>query len=242
MSRFVRVQLTNAATAFALASVLSVTTAPLAAQVVGRVPEEAVLKDLFDGQRLGVFGGWLTTGLDPVGVRAHSGPIAGVRYTVLMASPLYFSMRLFGVRTEHNVLVPSAPAAARRAGTASGNLLGFDSGFELALTGERAWRGVQPLLTGGVGFITGALNSFDAGGYSPGVSALYSYGLAMRFPTGQNGELRADVGWLVHQMRYPSTFRTEFSGDGAPLRATGTLTPLTSNRAMTLAWTWGIFR
>ncbi len=227
------------------AALLLAAGAPLAAaraQVVGRLPGDAVMKDLFDGQRIGAFGGWLTTGLDPVGVRAKSGPIAGIRYSVLMSSPMYFSMRLFGVKTDHDVLLPNEPVGSRRAGTASANQIGFDAGFELSLTGERTWRGVQPLLTGGFGFILGAANQFDAGGYSPGGSALYSYGLAARFPTGRNGELRADVGWMVHQMRYPNAFRTTLAGDDPPLRPTGTMTPLVSNRAMTVAWTVGIFR
>lgn len=212
------------------------------AQVVGRLPENAIMTDLFDGQRIGPFGGWLTTGLDPVGVRANSGPIAGIRYTVPMAGPMYFAAKVFGVATDHDVMLPNAPAANRRAGTASANQLGFDVGFELALTGRRAWRGVQPLLTAGIGVIAGAGNHFDAGGYSPGASGLYSYGLAARFPTGRNGELRADLGWMIHQIRYPSAFRTTHAGDDKPLRATGTLTPLTSNRALTLSWTWGVFR
>jgi len=212
------------------------------AQVVGRLPENAIMTDLFDGQRIGPFGGWLATGSDPVGVGANSGPIAGVRYTVPMAGPMYFAARVFGVATDHNVMLPNASAANRRAGTASGNQLGFDVGFELALTGRRAWHGVQPLLTAGVGVIAGVGNQFDAGGYSPGASGLYSYGLAARFPTGQSGELRADVGWMIHQVRYPSAFRTTHAGDDPPLRATGSLTPLTSNRAMTLSWTWGVFR
>ena len=212
------------------------------AQVVGRLPERAVMEDLFDGQRMGPFAGWLVTGVDPVGVRAHSSPIAGVRYTVMMTSPLYFTMRLFGVKADHDVLLPNAPAANRRAGTASGNLIAFDAGFELALTGERSWRGVQPLVTGGLGVIAGVANRFDAGGYSPGGSALYSYGFAARFPTGRNGELRADFGWLVHQMRYPNAFRSSLSGTDAALRPSGTMTPLVSNRAVTVAWTWGVFR
>ena len=49
--------------------------APAAAQVVGKLPEKSTLQDLNDGQRWGVFGGWLTTGRDPVGIRGKSAPI-----------------------------------------------------------------------------------------------------------------------------------------------------------------------
>lgn len=127
------------ATAVAIAGTVGLAHPAIAeAQVVGRMPENAIMTDLFDGQRVGAFAGWLTTGLDPVGVRLNSGPIVGVRYTVLMSGPVYFAAKVFGVATDHNVLLPNATAANRRAGTASGNQLGFDVGFELALTGQRA--------------------------------------------------------------------------------------------------------
>jgi hypothetical protein len=118
----------------------------------------------------------------------------------------------------------------------------MDVGFEVALTGERSWRGFQPLVNAGLGLIGGAWNDFDSGGYQPGTSALYTYGLAARFPTGRNGELRADIGWLVHQVRYPSAFRTTPLGNDVALRPGGSTTPLTTSRAITVSWTWGIFR
>ncbi len=209
--------------------------------VVGRLPQDAVLKDLHDGQRIGPFAGWLVTGRDPVGVRAKPAPMVGLRYDVFVSNPFYFTARAFVVPSSHDVYLPAAPVANNRAGTASANQFGVEAGFEVALTGERSWRGVQPLVNMGVGLITGAGNGFDAGGYKPGVSALYSLGLAARIPTGRNGEFRADFGWMVHQVRYPNRFRNSV-GDNPPLRPTGSLTPLTTDRAVTVGWTWGVFR
>jgi hypothetical protein len=225
----------------ALALILSAPVS-LGAQVVGRLPEQAVLTDLAEGQRFGAFGGWLTTGRDPVGVHGKSAPIFGVRYDTPMSGPVYFSSRLFGVVSQHDVYVPNAPEASRRSGTASTNQIGMDLAFDLSLTGQRAWRGVQPLVHLGVGFMAGLGKNFDAGGYAAGASVLYSYGLATRFTTSRNSELRADLGWLIYQMRYPSTFRTTTVEGDTPLRAEGSMTPLTTNRAITLSWTWGVFR
>jgi hypothetical protein len=212
------------------------------AQVVGRLPEEAVITELVDGQRAGVFAGWLTTGRDPVGVRGKSAPIVGVRYDVPMSGPVYFSSRVFAVKSEHDVYDPNAPEDDRRRGTASTNQVGMDAAFDLSLTGQRAWRGIQPSIRGGIGFMAGVGNNFDAGRYATGTSVLFSYGFGSRFITSRNSELRADVNWLIYQVRYPNAFRSTTVEGDTPLRATGTMTPLTSNRAITLSWTWGIFR
>jgi hypothetical protein len=223
----------------ALALLLAV---PLDAQVIGRLPEQAVLADLSDGQRIGAFAGWLTTGRDPVGVGGKSAPIFGLRYDTPMSGPVYFSTRLFGVKSEHDVLDPNAPEDDRNRGTASTNQVGLDVAFDLSLTGQRAWRGLQPLLHAGLGFMVGVGNHFDAGRYATGGSVLFSYGLGGRYTTSRNSELRADLGWLVYQVRYPNAFRTTTVEGDTPLRATGSMTPLTTNRAITLSWTWGVFR
>lgn len=212
------------------------------AQVQGRLPAQSVLRDINESQRFGVFTGWLTTSADPVGVRGHSAPMLGVRYDVLMGSPAYFSMRAFAVKSDHDVVNPNLPSANRVVGTASNNQLAFDASFHLSLTGARAWRGVQPLVHVGIGAIAGVANQFDEGKYAPGASVLYSYGLATRFPTGKNGEFRADLGWLIYQMRYPTAFRTTTAVNDVAPRPHGSMTPLTSNRAITVSWTWGIFR
>jgi hypothetical protein len=219
-------------------------TLPLAAraQVVGRLPSETVIKDLDGNMRFGAFAGWLTTGRDPVGVRGKSAPIIGVRYDTPMAGPVYFSTRLFGVKSEHDVYDPNLPADSRYVGTAETNQLGMDAALDVSLTGTRSWRGIQPLVRLGAGFITGVGNHFDQAQYATGTSVLYSYGLGVRFTTSRNSELRADANWLIYQVRYPQVFRTSSASDNKPLRAEGSLTPFTTNRALTLSWTWGVFR
>lgn len=231
-----RAWLSAAAAACALA-------APASAQtVVGRVPTDAVMRDVEGGQRFGTFIGWLDTGADPVGVRAHASPILGVRYGVPMAGPMYFAMRLYTTASDRDVFVADTAPGGRRAGTASANQLGFDAQFELALTGQRSWHGVQPLVTGGLGIITGVANHFDAAKYAPGASLTYLLGVGARFHTGRNGELRADAGWMVHQMRYPRLYQSPPTVDVKALRPTGTLTPLVTNRSVTVSWTWRVFR
>ena len=219
--------------------------APATAQdVVGKLPPQSTLQDLNDGQRWGLFAGWLTTGRDPVGIRGKSAPIFGARYDLLMGSPAYLSMRLYGVKSTHDVINPNAPSAARFSGaTAASNQIGGDVSVELSLTGERTWHGLQPLTRLGLGFISGVVgNSFDIGGYKPGTSIVYLYGLGARWPMGKNADFRVDANWMVYQVRYPQAYRISTGVDTTSVRGSGTLTPLTSNRAITASWTWGIFR
>ena len=228
---------------FGFVVALMVAALPARAQdVVGKLPAQSTLQDLNDGQRLGVFAGWLTTGRDPVGIRAHSTAIMGVRYDLLMGAPAYLSMRLYGLHSTHDVVDPSLSSNNRFAGTASANQVGADASVEVSLTGERTWHGMQPLTRLGVGFISGIANHFDVGKYTPGTSVVYLYGLGARFPMGKNADFRVDANWMVYQVRYPQSFRLTTAADTIPVRGSGSLTPMTTNRALTASWTWGVFR
>jgi hypothetical protein len=216
--------------------------APAAAQqVVGTLPTESKISDLYDGQRFGTFVGWMTTGLDPVGVRAQSAPIVGIRYDVLMGSPAYFTLRLYGMTSSHEVVDPTRPANNRLHGTATNRVVGGDASVEVSLTGDRAWHGIQPLTRLGLGVISGVANHFDATGYAPGASVVYLIGTGVRWSLRPNLDMRTDLNWMVHQMRYPEAFKFGTSGDTAVIRS-GTMTPLVTNRAVTVSFTWGIFR
>lgn len=225
----------------ALAATVVLAAPVTAQQVVGTLPTESKITDMYDGQRFGTFFGWMTTGLDPVGVRAQSSPIVGVRYDVLMGSPAYFTLRMYGMSSSHEVVDPTRPAANRLHGTATNRVIGGDASIEVSLTGDRAWHGIQPLTRLGLGVISGVANHFDATGYAPGASIVYLIGSGVRWTLRPNMDVRADLNWMVHQMRYPEAFRFGTSGDTAVIRS-GTLTPLVTNRAVTVAFTWGIFR
>ena len=216
--------------------------AAAAQDVVGHLPDQSVIRDLNDGMRAGWFAGWMTTGRDPVGVRAHSAPIVGIRYDLLMGSPAYLSMRVYGIKSTHDVYDPTRPGASRYVGTAPSNHVGADASVELSLVGERTWHGFQPLVRGGLGVIAGVANRFDQGSYAPGISMVYLWGAGVRIPVFKNSDIRIDANYMVHQVRYPNAFRFATASDTIPLRGSGSMTPLTVDRAITASWTWGVFR
>ena len=102
--------------------------------------------------------------------------------------------------------------------------------------------GFQPLVRGGLGVIAGVANHFDQGSYAPGVSMVFLWGAGVRIPVARNSDIRIDANYMIHQVRYPNAFRFATASDTIAVRPTGSMTPLTVDRAITASWTWGVFR
>ena len=219
---------------------LAAPTALLAAQAVGSLPGKSPYEDLRGGQQLGIEGGYLSTARDPVGVGPKSGPYVGLRYDFHAGGPAYLTSRVFGVATSRDVLDFTKKRGFRNVGSRSSTLLGADGGLALALTGNRSWHRFQPMLQSSLGFASGIGDKVDVSKYSFGTRFYLTGGLGARYITGPRSELRGDITWFFWQLKYPETFRST-EGDSVSLRPTGSLSPWTRNRAMTLSWTWGIF-
>jgi hypothetical protein len=224
----------------ALASCL-LPAAPLAGQAVGSLPEKSPYVDLRGGQRFGLEGGYLWTARDPAGVGPQSGPYAGLRYDFLAGGPAYITSRLFGASTVRDVLDYTRKRSVRNVGTQSSTLVGLDGGLGLSLTGARSWHGWQPLLQGGLGFVTAVGDKPDVSHYSFGTRFYLSYGFSARYIISRNSELRGDLTWFLWQLKYPDTYRST-DGDPIAIQPTGSLSPWTAGRALTVSWSWGIFR
>lgn len=224
-----------------LAVPLTFAPAALCAQAVGTLPEGSPYLDLRGGQRAGIDIGYLSTGSDPAGVGPKSAAYVGLNYELHASGPVYLTSHLFGASTDRRMLDYTKKASVRDVGNRSSVLIGADAGLALALTGDRTWHGVQPLVHVGAGVVLGATDKRDVSQYAFGTHLLLSYGLGARWVTGPNSELRADVTWFSWQLKYPELYRST-EGDPVAIRATGSLTPWVRNRAMTLSYALGIFR
>lgn len=225
----------------ALVAVLALGAGALGAQTVGSLPEKSPFTDLRDHQRLGVVAGYLVTGRDPVGVNPKSASFFGVRYDLYAGGPVYLTGRLFAAPSERDVLDYTKRAAFRRVGTQDCTIFGSDVGLTVALTGDRSWHGVQPLVHFGVGIAGGLGDRKDVSNFTFSPTVALSYGFGARWVTGRNSELRADVAWMYWQVKYPELYRST-EGDPVAIYPTGSLSPYTGNRAVTVSWTFGIFR
>ena len=227
-------------TAFALAALVALAPA-LHAQVVGTLPDQSPYLDIQDGQRLSVVAGWLQTGHDAVGVNAKSAPMYGVRYDLSIGGAAYISGVLFGASTDRTVLDYTKAVAHRDIGTHSLALIDGSAQLGLSLTGRRTWHRLQPLIYIGAGVVSGLGDTFDVSDDIFGTSFQFSYGAGLRFVASRNSEFRLDIQQYWWELKYPPLYRST-QGDPVAIKPTGSLSSWTANTALTLGWTFYMFR
>ena len=193
--------------ALGTAAAVSLAAAPAAAQV-GHLPQESPFEDIEFRQGIDVFAGWWRAGKDPAGVAPQSGPMLGVRYDLLLGGPAYLTTRLGTIASERTVLDPARPAGDRVIGTEKRPMTFFDLGITTALTGQKTWHQLQPLLHVGAGGITN-FKGEDLGGFKVGTSFAFAYGAGVKWVPGGRLAYRADVGGQLYRVRYPDRYFTE---------------------------------
>jgi hypothetical protein len=107
--------------------------------------------------------------------------------------------------TERTVIDPARPAGEREIGTLQRPMWFFDLGITTALTGQKTWHGLQPLLTLNGGAISN-FESEDVGGFKVGTSFAFSYGAAVKWVPGGRFAYRADVGGQMYRINYPNRY------------------------------------
>ena len=185
--------------------------APARAQV-GYEPPESPFRDLEYRQELTAFGGYYQASGDDAGVAPRSGPASGLRYELRIGGPAQLMVRATRVESERRLINPAAPPASRGLGVRSQALYIADVGISVNLTGQKSYRGLVPVLNGGIGLASDFQNRADAqtdstpGGYKFGTPFALSFGGGVRYTRGGRFQLRADVGDFLYQIKYPNAF------------------------------------
>ena len=179
--------------------------APAAAQDVGHTPEASPFRDLPYRQELTVFGGYFLAAEDPAGVAPKSGPMTGARYEIRIGGPAQFYARAAVALSERDVVNPRLAPGARELGSESVTLGLADVGISLNLTGQRSWRGIVPVVSGGAGIATD-FASPDVGGFRLGTPFAITLGAGVRWTSGGNWQVRADVTDYLYQVKYPPLY------------------------------------
>ena len=208
---------TAALRALRAALLLAAAAAPAGAQDVGHTPEESPFRDLPYRQELTFFGGYFLPARDPAGVAPRSGPMAGARYEIRIGGPAQFYARTAVALSERNVVNPRLAPGARELGTESVTLGLADVGISLNLTGQRSWRGIVPVVSGGAGIATD-FASPDIGGFRLGTPFALTFGGGVRWVSGGNLQLRVDVTDHMYQVKYPSTYYLTPTAGEDPVR------------------------
>lgn len=227
-----------------LALILAASASPLAAQGVdvGYPPPRSPFEDLEYKQEATVFGGYYLAGKDPAGVAPRSGPMVGVRYEVGVGGPAQIVARLSTVMSERRVINPVEPAVSRDLGVRSWPVYLADFGMSLNLTGQRSWRGVVPVLYGGIGLASDAGKKAEDDPYRLGTTFAFSVAGGLRIVPGGRFQLRADVGTWFYQIKYPSEYYSLTSDNTAVLDNDQAKNFWKRNLGLTLGGSYLLFR
>jgi len=194
-----------AAAVLALTASTALLARPAAAQV-GHAPAASPFEDLEFRQAVTLQGGWFSASGGPAGVAPRGGALGGVQYDLLVGGPAFLTVRLREVASERTVIDPARDAGDRVIGTEQRPLTLLDVGLSVALTGQKTYRRLVPLVHVGAGAASN-FQGTDPGGFRFGTRLALAYGAGLRWvPQGRRLAYRADVGWHMYQMRYPASY------------------------------------
>lgn len=200
--------MTRRLTVAAAAAVALGAPAAARAQEVGYPPARSPFEDLEFRQNLSVVGGYFNASKDPAGVAPRGGTMLGVEYDLGFGGPVLLTTRVRSVLSERTAIDPARPAGARVLGTEQRPVTIADVGLTLALTGQRSFHRLVPLLHAGAG-VASNLEGADPGGFTFGTSFAFAYGLGVRYvPRASRVGFRADLGNTLYRVRYPAGYAT----------------------------------
>ncbi len=222
------------------AAMLAFRLTPLAAQV-GSVPDKSPYQDFVFKQDLSVYAGYFAGNRGETGIGPQGGPVFGVRYGLHIGGPAEASLRIARAFSDRLVLNPAGVGAARTVGTVSDPLWMADVGINLALTGQKSFHHVVPVVGGGAGVAkSGAAK--DVGGYSYGTGFAIHFGGGLRFVMHGSWSARVDATDYLWQLSYPGGYYTMPAGGTAILVAGQAQNEWTHNGVLTLGITYILAR
>lgn len=212
-----------------------------AAAQVGALPAQSPFQDLSARQTLSLSGGYFFAPSDPAGVAPTSGPLARVTYDVYLGGPAWFTLRLGSALVDRKVVDPARPFATRELGIERRPLTSFDGGFTFALTGQKSWHGLVPIVDFGAGLVSNGKGA-DPGGLSLGTRFAFDYGVGMRFAPTQRISGRVDVGSTLYQLRYPDRYFQAALDSTSVLPSAHSKSKWLNNTAVTIGASYQFFR
>lgn len=216
---------------------------PAAAQVsVGYPPAKSPYRDLEFHHEMTLFGGYFLPGADPAGVAPKGGPLAGIRYEVVVGGPAQLVVRLAQAFSDRNVIDPTQPEASRNLGVRTWPVYLADAGISLNLTGQRSYHGIVPVVYAGLGLASDAGKKVDEDPYRLGTTFAISLAGGLRFVPGGRLQIRADAGTYLYQIKYPSAYYVLASDNTSVLDDDQAKSFWKRNGAFTLGVSYLLFR
>lgn len=217
-----------------LTAMLFAATSAGAAAQVGYPPNESPYHDLSYKQQVSLFGGWFAGAKGAAGVGPKAGPLFGVRYDLHLGGPADFVVRLARASSTRDVIDPTQPPATRAVGSRSLGLYLADVGITMALTGQKSYRRLVPVVGFGLGIASAGGATRDSSGYRFGSPFAISGTAGLRYVPGSNVSVRLDFTDYLFQLSYPNSFLVAPTGTPPVLSLSQGTNQWTHNLALTL--------
>jgi hypothetical protein len=201
-----------------VAAGLALCASPLAAQV-GYPPHQSPYRDLRETMEVTFYSGYYRAKKDPARVAPVSGPIFGAQYQWRAGGPAHLTVDLARVESERRVLDPekgglgasSTPClltdvSCKSAGVYRWPLYMLDGGLTMALTGERSFLKMVPLVKAGVGIVSDFHSQPDVGAFAFGTRFALTWGAGLRVVPGGRYSIRADISNRLYTVKYPISY------------------------------------
>ena len=229
----------NLARAIALTACLA---HPALAQL-GTIPEKSPFRDVEYNHEWTFFTGFLTNGGDPAGVAPGGGPLLGLRYDYHFSGPLYGYARFTEVASSRSALNPGKPLAKRLIGNFKWPMTFFDVGLETSLTGQKAWHGIMPVMSFGVGGYSDFVSGPDVGGFAVGSGLMFTFGGGVRYaPANKRWQLRAEAYNYFYALDYPPSYENAPVGGSTSILPAGAKGGYRSNWSLQIGASYTLVR
>lgn len=209
---------------------------------VGHLPARSPYQDLEYKQEASFYGGFYNAGRDPAGVAPRDGPMLGMRYDLRIGGPAYLTVKAARVLSERRVIDPRLPEDRRLLGVRDWPLYLADVGISMNITGQKSYRRLVPVISGGLGIASDFKAGDDAGAFRFGTPFALSLGAGLKWTPGGRWLLRADATNHFYQIKYPDTYFT-LATDGTQVLNDGDATRVwKANVALTFGASYLLFR
>ena len=199
-----------------LAASLAAWPGSLAEAQVGYPPDRSPFTDLSTKGEVGLFGGYYLGNRGSAGVGPQSAPVVGGRYEIHLGGPMFAGVRLARTSSDRTVIDPTLATADRVIGKKSAPLYLLDANLILALTGQKTYHLLIPVVSGGLGMASD-FAAKDAGGYSLGTTFALNFGGGIRWVATRRTQLRLDVIDNIFQLSYPDSYLATPTAGGNPV-------------------------
>jgi len=207
-----------------IAAVLAIILGAPAAAQVGHDPEHSPFRDIRKGSALSFGLGWFAGDAGTLEIGPTGGPTATGRFELSLGGPTMVTIGASVARLERTVLDPFPDTLPPRSGPFDTEILMFDLGLQLRLTGQKSYHRVAPYLGAAMGLAFDLSGPSDPGGYTFGTKFTIAPGGGIRVYPGRHLSLTADFRLLFWRLNYPLGYQA-----GA--------TPLLDPGASTTDWT-----